>query len=703
MAASVPTAGAPSRRAALVSIIASACATRGHALTLGDIRNALRESNVDVPALGSEVSSLKRSGIVIAVRSGGALRYAPATAAASLREAPATEGMLVAAALADVCAREGRMVSTYEVARMCVERGHTFTSAARSSLHADECVIRHRLQTMARVRETTRAAEINRPTVRLVRIEGTDGRLHSYWAPTSSGYGAEHEYPPPADASSASAPEAIRTQLRDAVRAAGRPVSRAELGLHILQLPINHPARRVLTNASGQLGIAPALASALRGSKRAGAPGVRTATTPWTAYGGAPERFWLGTADEDLAPAAANAMLLSDLSRVWPLAREATGVATLDALLTPADRVVLRPILDARQMTLRAATAFARNAFTQHELVQPCVRRGVTPSRAAASETLHRALDAALEVAERADVVVARWARATVRAAVRTTRGRVSDRGFDARSIEVAAVERRNVVRLLHRCWDEDAGNPSSETSASLVGLAIVGGAAAVPVDGLAPFAAGVVDLHARDGALAQTLRNCRRFPAPPARRRAPTPASRVGESAAHVDRPNACSEAAGLASPLSHVDRAEALVDLAGIVPSASTRLVLKRAYVVLGEIARDRDAVARSLDVLAAADARAVTPAVRRWLVAAAALVRAPGTEDAAYALATSAQSSADGMRDLRAALIALALNNPAAVMEAIGAVRQRLGADAAAYHAVVERAAIRVRKGYLLSLAA
>ncbi|MEO6865189.1 MAG: hypothetical protein ABI229_07040 [Gemmatimonadaceae bacterium] len=254
------------------------------------------------------------------------------------------------------------------------------------------------------------------------------------------------------------------------------------------------------------------------------------------------------------------------------------------------------------------------------------------------------------------------------------------------------------MIRVAHTAPAPDL-RTTSKAHSSVVGLSRVGTAAALPITTLAQYAGGLVDLDARPGALAKALAGCRRFNTPSARR---VPTREIA-----LDDALAKETVALEYEALSVVDRAEALVSLGSLVPSPWTRLMLNRGYSILGELIRDRAALASSIQLAINAPPRTIRPAMCRWLAISTALVDAPCAEEIAQHLLGHADSTAEGSRNLRVALLAQALRDPSALTANIQLRRheqeQRSAIHDANHDAILRNAAARVKKVYVLSDAA
>lgn len=150
---------------------------------------------------------------------------------------------------------------------------------------------------------------------------------------------------------------------------------------------------------------------------------------------------------------------------------------------------------------------------------------------------------------------------------------------------------------------------------------------------------------------------------------------------------------------PRPQIDRAEGFTSLAGTQPDVWTASLVKRAYALLGPIARSPDAFDAALTRLAPADG--MTPAIRRRLVVAAGLLGARGTVAAARRLVTTAGPHVVSAADLRAAALAAALVGREAASTFL-----RSPEVAALPYDLAERVGRmrrRVRAGMLLSVAA
>ncbi len=152
-----------------------------------------------------------------------------------------------------------------------------------------------------------------------------------------------------------------------------------------------------------------------------------------------------------------------------------------------------------------------------------------------------------------------------------------------------------------------------------------------------------------RDGAVARALDDCRRLP---------------------TDGTNSYPMRTGWEQELPKVpllDRAEALLGLSTFVPDAWTRVLMARAYKMLGDLVRDPDIVCATMTA-ALADSK-VSAKTRHALLLAAAMLRDRTALDGSVAIFRKAAADA----------------------------------DAGPHTAITRRAMTRVRHGFLLSAAA
>jgi hypothetical protein len=146
-------------------------------------------------------------------------------------------------------------------------------------------------------------------------------------------------------------------------------------------------------------------------------------------------------------------------------------------------------------------------------------------------------------------------------------------------------------------------------------------------------------------------------------------------------------------------LDRPAALVTLVTFQDDAWTRVMLTRAFLLLGPLARDPDALNACLDQVGPLDG--LSPALRRQLVLAGGLLGASGTPRAANALVGVADPAADGDRDVRAAALAVALCGAGALADFIE--RDAFKALPFAYDERTAKIRKRARAGMVLSVGA
>lgn len=620
-----------SRRQSIVHVVRVHAMTRGYALTLDEVRDAMAAEGLGIPdTLAAEMSSLKRTRDLVGTWSGACWRYAPPGFVATATP-PLTESEMVLQAVVIACAHFRRMVSTHEVNEAMRAKGWCLDSDTRHTARSQETALRHRLATLARVRTTGRQGAMNRPALRREDQAGAGGRTHTFWAPAG-----QPGLALPKTAASASELEAGRTAVRDAVALAGRPLSRSEIALYVMQLPASDPVRRALADDGSR----PRIARVLRqGRREAGGVRIAECRTPWTAAGGAPVRYELLAADTAHDLIAHGVLVLDDALAVWRLDRESARLHHLERRLSVSDRRVLSPLLDARRGALAS-----------------CLEMLSTMVSAPLEESLTRA--------EAADATILAWARGVV--------GLVDTPSMIIRAVDERRQGRRALVSLMRQRGTTVEWNEADVQS-------IVGIAGVSTLDELTVFAPGLVDME-RDGAVARALEGCRRLPNEAGHEYA----NRLGW---HHGLPKV---------PI--LDRAEALSTLGASVPDAWTRVLVARAYDLLGDLLR-APAIVCEVMLLAAADRR-VSSGTRHALVLAASMLGAGTALETAVAMCRAAVTDADAGDTMRAAMLAMLVANPHDASAHMQSIVTMPGGRQAA---IVRRAMTRVRYGFILSAAA
>jgi hypothetical protein len=388
----------------------------------------------------------------------------------------------------------------------------------------------------------------------------------------------------------------------------------------------------------------------------------------------------------------ADVVHLDDFLQVYEVDAEAQGLARLTAALAAEGCDTLRPWLDARAAALQDVVGeFFASAPGLTPVAPPTALAGLTrgaapdvmPTGGRATDAAVRWLMKASEKGEAADRHLLRLAAAP----------------YDAkpayalqRAIQHRTAQRRRAVAVLREAITAPAagtmrpGAPETQCPHGTAPALPGSGAAAIRIEGLIRWAAPYVGLEVAAGrkpaatpvrsalheapqeafqkegagvapdpamtALRGFVCHARRFPDLDAlaRRAAALAARRMGR---RVPTPTV--------HPL--LDRAEALTALVDAQPDAWTTTLARRAYMLLGPIARSVDALDACLAQVGPGDQLA--PGLRRRLVIAGGLLGAPGTPAAARRLVTAGAGGTDTSEaghvddtDVRAAALAVSL---------------------------------------------
>jgi hypothetical protein len=331
------------RTAEVAAAVLAATMEHGRAVTVVEIRAAHARANPPLApsALDKALYRLEADGTV--ERAGGRHRRTQWRAAAHPVEFcdPADPAPRIVAAVEALCLEVGRAVETHEV--------HAELSKGdASALTVDQ--VRTRLTSLAHESDRKRARTAGEwAKARLRRIAGTSagGRSCVYWAPLDG------DYQPPAvsDAS-----DAVRHAVRQAHRAAGRPVTKREVVLWAkgcLADPAADPRDREAAETVRSTRFRQRLAGAAsQDSMRAlGAGRIRVVETPLSSRGQYPVRFACGENIE----AGEAACLLEDMAVLLRPASELDSIRRLEERALDVGSTLIREIAAARRSALCAA------------------------------------------------------------------------------------------------------------------------------------------------------------------------------------------------------------------------------------------------------------------------------------------------------------------------------------------------------------